>query len=120
MSLHEIELVLSYTSTARGDTDLSGEPESSNADRTDGVTPARQNLTFPKLRIINVIVVLSLEAFIPAFTAGLPTVSLPEIASALSIPPNLLFWPSSVNALTSVSVLLVAGTISDLFGARRV
>lgn len=53
-----------------------------------------------------------------SFTSGALTTSLPQIAKSLSLPANLLLWQASVNALTCASLLLLAGSISDLVGAR--
>ena len=70
--------------------------------------------------LITILSALFLDILIASFTAGVLTSSLPQIARSLPIPPNLLFWPSSVNALTSGSTLLLAGSVGDVVGPRLV
>jgi len=62
----------------------------------------------------------SLINFLSSFTNGVITVGLPTIAQSLSLPRSLYLWPSSVYGLTSGSLLLIAGSVADLLGPRRV
>lgn len=62
----------------------------------------------------------SFVGFIASFTNGVITVGLPEIARSLSLDRSLYLWPSSVYGLTSGACLLIAGSITDLVGARPV
>jgi MFS family permease len=58
--------------------------------------------------------------FVSSFTNGIITVGLPTIASSISLPRTLYLWPSSVYGLTSGATLLLAGSIADFIGPRRV
>jgi MFS family permease len=73
-----------------------------------------------QLRITLTILQPSLINFFCSFTNGLITVGLPIIARSLSLPRSLYLWPSSVYGLTSGSCLLLAGSVADLIGAKRV
>ena len=84
---------------------------------------AQQRRRPPQLsrtRTTTTLLVLVLDVMVASFTSGALTASLPQIAKSLALPANLLLWPSSVNALTCASLLLLAGSISDLVGAKRV
>ncbi|KAI1321094.1 MFS general substrate transporter [Xylariaceae sp. FL0255] len=61
-----------------------------------------------------------LVSFFSSFTNGIITVGLPTIVSAISLERSLYTWPSSVFGLTSGSLLLIAGAVSDLIGARYI
>jgi MFS family permease len=58
--------------------------------------------------------------FISSFSNGLLAIGLPTITTAINIPGNLLLWPSSVFYLTMGSCLLIAGSIADVIGPRKV
>jgi MFS family permease len=58
--------------------------------------------------------------FVTSFSNGLITVGLPAIATALDLKSNLLVWPSAAFALTSGSLLLLAGSFADVIGPRSV
>lgn len=58
--------------------------------------------------------------FISSFSNGLLTIGLPEISRDLMIPSQLSLWPNSVFYLTAGSCLLLAGSIVDVIGPRRV
>jgi MFS family permease len=58
--------------------------------------------------------------FIASFSTGLLTIGLPAIAFSLKLSDSLLLWPTSVFSLTGGSCLLIAGSITDVFGPRRV
>lgn len=55
-----------------------------------------------------------------SFCNGIIVVGLPAIASALDLEESLLLWPTSVFYLTAGSCLLMAGSIADVVGPRRV
>lgn len=57
--------------------------------------------------------------FIGTFGEGMLMVCLPTIARDLDLAPNLLLWPASVTYLASASFLLIAGSVSDVLGPRR-
>lgn len=58
--------------------------------------------------------------FLTSFTNGIITVGLPVIAKEIDLPRSLYLWPSSVYGLTSGSILLLAGAVADLIGAKKV
>jgi MFS family permease len=72
------------------------------------------------LRIFLTVFQLCTINFLASFTNGIVTVGLPTIAESISLPRSLYLWPSSVYGLTSGATLLLAGSIADLIGARRV
>jgi MFS family permease len=71
-------------------------------------------------RISMVILQLTAVSFLGSFAHGIVVVGLPAIASALDLSRELYLWPVSVYGLTSGSVLLIAGSVADLIGPRRV
>jgi MFS family permease len=58
--------------------------------------------------------------FFGSFSSGIIVVALPTIATSISLEPALYAWPSSVYNLTSGATLLLAGSVADLIGARKV
>jgi MFS family permease len=72
------------------------------------------------LRIFLTVFQLCTINFLASFTNGIVTIGLPTIAESVSLPRSLYLWPSSVYGLTSGATLLLAGSIADLIGARRV
>jgi len=72
------------------------------------------------LRVTLTVLQPSLVNFLSSFTNGLITVGLPAIAKSLSLQRSLYVWPASVYGLTAGSMLLIAGSIADLVGPRRV
>ena len=75
----------------------------------------KQNST---LRTVIVIFQPSFVNFLCSFTNGLITVGLPAIARSILLPRALYLWPSSVYGLTAGAMLLIAGSIADIVGAR--
>jgi MFS family permease len=55
---------------------------------------------------------------ISSMLAGLVTIALPHMVTTLSIPPSLLLWPASINALTCGCSLILSGAIADVVGPR--
>lgn len=95
--------------------ELSVEPRPTSRTR-DNETPA----ILPKGRSIAVIgYLVSLNIF-SSFCNGVIVVGLPTIASALQLKEGLRLWPTSVYYLTAGSCLLLAGSISDVAGVKRV
>lgn len=63
---------------------------------------------------------LCLVNFFVSFTSGVITVGLPKIASSINLQRSLYLWPASIYSLTSGAALLIAGSVADIIGARRV
>lgn len=80
-------------------------------DNSPKLTPSRTWITILQLSSINLI---------SSFGNGLLAIGLPTIAEDLSIPASLLLWPNSVFYLTSGSCLLIAGSVADVLGPRKV
>ncbi|KAF1964668.1 integral membrane protein [Bimuria novae-zelandiae CBS 107.79] len=78
--------------------------------------PAKPQLSTP--RLILTIFVPSLIGFWASFTNGIITVGLPVIARSIDLERALYLWPQSVYGLTSGAVLLIAGAVADIVGAR--
>ena len=76
--------------------------------------------TLSKGRSIIVITQLAGINFLTSFSNGLVTVGLPTIAAVLHLDHNLLLWPMAAFALTSGSLLLLAGSFADVVGSRSV
>ncbi|ETN42395.1 uncharacterized protein HMPREF1541_01549 [Cyphellophora europaea CBS 101466] len=55
---------------------------------------------------------------ISSMLAGVVTVALPHMVTALKIPPSLLLWPASIYALTCGCSLILSGAIADIVGSR--
>ena len=72
------------------------------------------------LQAFLVVLQLSTINFLASFTNGIVTVGLPTIARSIDLPRQLYLWPASVYGLTSGAMLLIAGSIADLIGARVV
>ena len=82
----------------------------SNLERVDTVTS--------NARTAAIIASVTLITAISTLLNGLTTVALPTMAKELNIPPGLLLWPSSIQALTTGCSLLISGSIADALGAR--
>jgi MFS family permease len=55
-----------------------------------------------------------------SFCSGVTVVGLPAMASTLQLQEGLLVWPTSVFYLTAGSCLLMAGSVADVVGTKRV
>jgi MFS family permease len=73
-----------------------------------------------KTRAIIVIIQLLGLSLFSSFCNGIIVVGLPAIATTLHLPEGLLLWPTSVFYLTAGSCLLMAGSIADVAGTKRV
>lgn len=73
-----------------------------------------------KARLILTIFQPALINFFASFTNGTITVGLPVIARSISLERTLYLWPQSVYGLTSGAMLLIAGSVADIVGARNV
>ncbi|KAK1963868.1 MFS general substrate transporter [Colletotrichum sublineola] len=58
--------------------------------------------------------------FASSMTTGLLAVALPTMARELDIADGLLLWPASIYGLTCGCSLLIAGSVADIVGSRRV
>lgn len=58
--------------------------------------------------------------FLNSMLSGIITVSLPTMAREVNLAEELLLWPASVNALACGCTLLVAGSIADVVGGRKI
>ena len=102
---------------------------SSHQSQPDQPTNLYEELTLPsrpspspasKGRTTIIILQLSTINFLTSFTSGIITIGIPSIAASLSLERSLYLWPSSVYGLTAGATLLIAGSIADLIGARKV
>ncbi|KAM0815557.1 putative PX domain-containing protein [Seiridium cardinale] len=73
-----------------------------------------------RTRAIIVITQLMGLTLFGSFCNGAIVVGLPAIATSLQLEEGLLLWPTSVFYLTAGSCLLMAGTIADVVGTKRV
>lgn len=76
---------------------------------------ASMNLTNSWILIIQ----LCGNNFIGCFAAGLLMVCIPDMAADLALPRNLLLWPTAVSSLSSAAFTLLAGSVADTIGRRR-
>lgn len=76
--------------------------------------------SLPKGRSLIVITQLAGINFITSFSNGLVAIGLPAIAADLALAHSLLVWPTAAFALTSGSLLLLAGSVADVVGSRSV
>jgi MFS family permease len=72
------------------------------------------------MRIATTVVQLAGVNLLSSFANGVITVGLPTIARDIDLPRELYLWPLSVFGLTCGSMLLMAGSMTDVVGARRV
>lgn len=92
--------------------------ESSRADLQSLHSLERVDTVTSKTRTTAIIASVTLITAISTLLNGLTTVALPTMSKELSIPPGLLLWPTSIQALTTGCTLLLAGSIADALGAR--
>lgn len=79
--------------------------------------PLRSSIT---LRVVLSVFQLCMINFLASFTNSIITIGLPTIATSISLSRSLYLWPASVYGLTAGATLLIAGSIADLIGPRRV
>ncbi|KAI9693915.1 MAG: hypothetical protein M1822_003186 [Bathelium mastoideum] len=92
------------------------------AEATFDASPANDTTTtaLSKSRTVIVIIqLLGLQLF-GSFCNGITVVGLPSITATLHLEKDLLLWPTSVFYLTAGSCLLMAGSIADVAGTKRV
>jgi MFS family permease len=66
------------------------------------------------------VLTMSILTALGSFSTGLMTIELPTIVADIHLHDSLILWPQAVYALTSSVLLLVAGSIADVVGARKV
>ncbi|KAI0122775.1 MFS general substrate transporter [Daldinia grandis] len=84
------------------------------------VTGDTTTTVLSKTRAAVVITQLMGLTLFSSFSNGVVVVGLPSIASTLQLEEGLLLWPTSVFYLTAGSCLLMAGSIADVVGPKRV
>lgn len=84
---------------------------------TSAASPTRNTSQW---RATLLILTLSLLTGVGSFTTGLLTIELPTIVADIDLDASLILWPQAVYALTSSVLLLVAGSVADVLGARTV
>ncbi|KAI1852258.1 hypothetical protein JX266_002436 [Neoarthrinium moseri] len=88
-----------------------------------GPTPHQEVATaslLPKGRAVIVITQVTGLAFFSSFCNGIVVVALPAMQSALGLQEGLLVWATSSYYLTAGSCLLLAGSVADAAGNKRV
>lgn len=99
-------------------------PKPTDNDQGNMIEPSVSPMPVPKglsiLKITLIILQPSLVNFLSSFTNGIITVGLPSIAHSINLQRSLYFWPISVYGLTSGAMLLIAGSVADIIGARIV
>ncbi|KAI8959167.1 MFS general substrate transporter [Daldinia sp. FL1419] len=97
------------------------EPQVVNTPPTELVAESAITTTvLSKIRAAIVITQLMGLTLFNSFSNGVVVVGLPAIASTLQLDEGLLLWPTSVFYLTAGSCLLMAGSIADVAGPKRV
>ncbi|TWU73794.1 hypothetical protein ED733_004209 [Metarhizium rileyi] len=71
-------------------------------------------------RAMIVITLVGGLSFFSSFCNGIVVIALPAMQPALGLPEGLLVWPSSSYFLTAGSCLLLAGSLADVVGNKRV
>lgn len=74
----------------------------------------------PKSRAIIVITQLCGVSFFSSLCSGILIIALPAIQATLRIEESLLVWPTSSYYLAAGSCLLLAGSVADVVGPKRV
>lgn len=77
-------------------------------------------LVLPKKRAVLVITQVCGVSFFSSVCSGVLIIALPTIQSTLEIEESLLVWPSSSYYLAAGSCLLLAGSVADVAGPKRV
>ncbi|KAK7900073.1 hypothetical protein LTR67_003819 [Exophiala xenobiotica] len=109
---HELRAIHSGTAQASHESRVWDDPGHTVAE------PAAPNPS--NVRIATTIAQLASINLLSSFTNGVITVGLPTIARDINLARELYLWPISVFGLTCGSMLLMAGSIADVVGARRV
>ena len=97
-----------------------GRPSAQLQRELDEQTASSAAMPMSRARAAVVIGLLFGITIVGSFSTGLLTVGLPRMAGDLKLAENLLLWPASVYALTIGCLLIVAGSIADLVGPRKI
>lgn len=81
---------------------------------------ANSSVFLSKSRAAIVITQVCGQLFLSSFCNGIIVVALPAMQRALHLTEGLLVWPSSSYFLTAGSCLLLAGSVADVVGNKRV
>jgi MFS family permease len=73
-----------------------------------------------KLKSITVIATLAGMSFLNTMGSGILISALPRIAQDVNLAEGFLLWPASVYALAAGCLLLIAGAVADVVGAKLV
>lgn len=73
-----------------------------------------------KWRVAVITAIVTGVTLIQSMLGGILIVSLPRMARDLNLSDNLLLWPASVSTLACGCTLLLAGSISDVVGGRKI
>lgn len=76
--------------------------------------------TTSQLRVTILITTVSLLTAFGSLSAGLLIIELPTIVADIDLDSSLVLWPQAAYALTSSVLLLLAGSVADVLGARSV
>jgi len=104
-----------HSNRSRNSTDIRPETSISHS-----VTEAQTVNPPRKATAIAILAQLTIVTGLGSFTNGFITVTLPQMGLDLSLPQNLLFWPTSVNFLTGGALTLLSGAIADIIGSRAI
>ncbi|ETS76975.1 hypothetical protein PFICI_10849 [Pestalotiopsis fici W106-1] len=122
--LHDLQ---KYRETPPADVHIS--PARPTADSTSGVeeaaaaVPAVATTTtgiHPKSRAVLIITQACGQSFFSSYCNGIVVVALPAMQAELRLDESLLVWPSSSYFLVAGSCLLLAGSIADVAGVKKV
>ncbi|KAK4663760.1 uncharacterized protein QC763_503090 [Podospora pseudopauciseta] len=84
------------------------------------ISPKSRPALLPKGRAIIVTTQLCGLLFFSSFCNGIIVIALPAMHSELGLQESLLVWPTSSYYLTAGSCLLLAGSIADVVGVKKV
>ncbi|KAF4941863.1 Drug resistance protein [Colletotrichum fructicola] len=83
-------------------------------------TAPAEAVVLSKVRAAMVIAQVCGQLFFSSFCNGIIVVALPSMQATLGLAEGLLVWPSSSYFLTAGSCLLLAGSVADVVGNKRV
>lgn len=108
--------ILTLGATSRRSHETQAGPE------TSPIGPEAETTTvlLPKSRAVIVIAQVCGLSFFSSFCNGIVVVALPDMQSTLGLQEGLLIWSTSSYYLTAGSCLLLAGSLADVIGNRRV